>query len=196
MILTTKGFDVLRAELLGKLSTDQVNGLNFLVSKMEQAGFTYPEAAYGLATAYVETAKTFQPIVEYGSMKYFEKYDVGNLAKRLGNTPELDGDGYKYRGRGYVQITGTDNYIKFKKLLNVDLVNNPGLALNHDVAASILTYGMLNGSFTGVGFRNKRPVGRYDRNAYVRARAIINGTDRAGEIADYAMIFEKALRSP
>lgn len=58
-----------------------------------------------------------------------------------------------------------------------------------------MTGGMLNGWFTGVGFRRKRPVAKYDRNSYVRARAIINGTDKAELIADYAMIFEKALRS-
>ena len=54
---------------------------------------------------------------------------------------------------------------------------------------------MLKGWFTNLGFRRKRPVGRYDKTAYVRARAIINGTDKAELIADYAMVFEKALRS-
>lgn len=194
MILTKASFNYLRS-VIGALSQTQVDGLNFLVSKMKQAGFTYPEAAYGLATVYVETDKTFQPIAEKGSDKYLSKYDTGTLAKRLGNTPEADGDGQKYKGRGYVQITGLANYKFFSKVTGKDLVNNPDLALDAEVAAKIMTHGMLNGSFTGVGFRRKRPVSRYNINQYTQARNIINGTDRATEIAQFAMIFEKALRS-
>lgn len=194
MVLTRASFDYLRS-VIGALDQSQVNGLNFIVSKMKQAGFTYPEAAYGLATVYIETDRTFQPIAEKGSDKYLSKYDTGVLAKRLGNTPEADGDGQKYKGRGYVQITGLANYKFFSKITGKDLVGKPDLALDADTAAHIMTHGMLNGSFTGVGFRRKRPVSRYNLYQYTQARNIINGTDRATEIAQYAMIFEKALRS-
>ena len=61
--------------------------------------------------------------------------------------------------------------------------------------SEILIKGMVFGWFTGVGFHRKCPVYRYNLASYVRARKIVNGTDKAQVIAEYAMQFEKALRS-
>ena len=44
---------------------------------------------------------------------------------RMGNGPEASGDGYKFRGRGYIQLTGKDNYTAFGKSIGVDMSVNP-----------------------------------------------------------------------
>ena len=46
---------------------------------------------------------------------------------RMGNGPEATGDGYKFHGRGYIQLTGRDNYIAFSKAINEDLTMKPDL---------------------------------------------------------------------
>ena len=46
-------------------------------------------------------------------------------ANRMGNSTEASGDGFKYRGRGFIQLTGKDNYINFSKDTGIDIVSNP-----------------------------------------------------------------------
>jgi len=44
---------------------------------------------------------------------------------RMGNGPESTGEGYKFRGRGYIQLTGKENYTAFGKAINEDILSNP-----------------------------------------------------------------------
>lgn len=78
-----------------------------------------------------------------GLKRIFSKYFPGNLnesyarqpekiasrvyASRMGNGDESTKDGWKYRGRGYIQLTGKHNYISFGRFIGEDLVNNPDL---------------------------------------------------------------------
>ena len=69
----------------------------------------------------------------YFEKKYGYKTKTG---KGLGNTQE--GDGAKYKGRGYIQLTGRANYEQVGNLIGIDLVNNPELANDPKIAAKIV----------------------------------------------------------
>lgn len=173
-----------------------VNSINFLMGSFNEyntLGGTSPlNAAYMLATSWHETAYTMKPIKEYGGWNYLSKYDTGRLAKILGNTPEADGDGQLYAGRGHVMITGKDNYRKFSVLLGIDLLNNPDLALDLNTSAKILIVGSLRGMFTTKKLSDYLIFGR--RAEFVEARRVINGVDDASEIATHAQKFVECLK--
>jgi len=96
---------------------------------MDKAGYTDPtERAMFLA----------QMAHESGNFRYDEEiHDGSNYEGRsdLGNTQA--GDGKRYKGRGYIQLTGRANYTHYGKKLGVDLVNNPELAKRPDIAADV-----------------------------------------------------------
>jgi len=64
----------------------------------------------------------FKFLSELGSRSYFNKYEG---RKDLGNIYE--GDGYKFRGRGYIQVTGRYNYTALSKDVRIDFLSNPDL---------------------------------------------------------------------
>ena len=175
--------------LMGRLDQTQVDTMERLFDAASH--WPLPWVAYALATAWHECR--MRPITEWGGRSYFRKYDIGRLARILGNTPQEDGDGYTYRGRGLVQLTGRTNYANAGEALGVDLLKNPDLALEPDIATRILVWGMEGGKFTGRGLSDYIKRGTF--REYVNARRIINGTDRDTQIARYAQAFDDALEA-
>ena len=166
----------------GMPNARQIAGMNIILKATE--GLPIRHRAYLLSTTLHETARTMEPIHERGGHAYFDKYEPNTrIGKRLGNTRR--GDGFLFRGRGYVQITGRANYLRASQELGVDLVAHPDRALEPEIAARILVKGCTEGWFTG------KSLDDYD--SYTDMRRVVNGTDRAAQIADYARDFEAAL---
>jgi putative chitinase len=148
------------------------------------------QVAYALATIKWETANAFEPVPERGQLSYFDKYEPDTpRGKELGNVHP--GDGYLFRGRGYVQITGRKNYTRIGQALGVDLVTTPDLALRPEIAYKIMANGMKVGWFTGRRLSEYLPTG--GTPDYVNARRIINGLDHAADIAALAQSFQGYL---
>ena len=180
--------------VFGALRQSQVDGLNVIADGMEaDPVLSDPRhAAYMLATTWHETAFTMLPIVERGPRSYFDRYDPVRAntdarrkrARAMGNVNE--GDGFRYRGRGYVQLTWKNNYALASRALGVDLVTNPDLALQPDIAYQIMSRGMLEGWFTG---KRLSDYINASKTAFIEARRVINGLDQATAIAQYAALY-------
>ncbi|WP_220432300.1 carboxypeptidase [Falsirhodobacter xinxiangensis] len=173
-------------------------------------GLTRQQTAYVLATAFWEGGRKMVPVEEnlrytaerirqvwptrFASVAEARPYasNPQGLANRvyggrMGNT--LANDGWTYRGRGHVQITGRDNYVRAGAALGIDLITKPDRALEPDIAAQILVLGMQKGWFTGKKLSDF--IG--STVDYRGARRIVNGTDSADEIASLARQYETAL---
>jgi putative chitinase len=101
--------------------TPQRAGIFFdaLVNAMEKFEINTPKR---------QAAFLAQVAHESGSLKYVEEIASGDAYDTrvdLGNTPERDGDGARYKGRGLIQITGKANYAAVGKALQYDFVKHP-----------------------------------------------------------------------
>lgn len=176
-------FYIVREHLYaGKMKQSEVDGCEAILDEWErrtEVKFIMPSyLAYMLATTYHETARTMQPIEEYGKGK---NRSYGKI------DPDT---GHAYYGRGFVQLTWKENYKKAGDKLGIDLVHYPERALDLKIATDILFTGMIEGWFTG------RKLSHYFNDHlidYRQARKIINALDKADVIAKYAFYFREAI---
>jgi large-conductance mechanosensitive channel len=206
-----KVFDGFKQLFVPQMTHEQTSGLEFLITSFEQDAIwsDVRYIAYALATVWHETAYTFQPIQEFGGSSYFERRYGSHtkVGRRLGN--DAPGEGAKYSGKGYVQLTGESNYEKLEDIIRkqnpeivqdferrsgqrFDLTDYAYQAKDPQLAFLIMTIGMFRGLYTGVAFRHY--INNRETN-YKEARRIINGTDKQIAIAGYAVKFEKILRA-
>jgi len=150
------------------ISQGQVGGTERIVDEAQRRGTPLRHLAYILATAYHETAHTMQPVREMGGEKYLrsKKY-------------------YPWVGEGLVQVTWEENHRKFG-------ATAPGQMMTWPIALRAIFDGMTNGMFTKHKLADHINETKTD---YRNARRIVNGMDRADDIAGYAKAFETALRA-
>ena len=117
-----------------------------------------------VATICVETGVTvkgknltFQPIAELASGEAYEgREDLGNTQP---------GDGKRYKGRGYIQLTGRRNYRAYGRLIDVDLEKSPALALDPDNAAKVFA----------LYWKWKKVAAACEAADWKRVRRLVNG---------------------
>lgn len=202
-------YDRGRKITISDLTQESESSLRNLLNEMELQYYVFFDdfnprfIAYMLATIRIESYDYkkklfFKPISENISYEKAERdYGSGptasNRQRALLNHNAALGDGYKYRGRGFVQLTWKISYEKFKSITGIDIVSNPDLCLEIDTAVSIMMKGMKDGGFRG-GHTLERYLGNGNKD-YFNARLIINGyrdgvPDKADEFEDYAKLFE------
>lgn len=130
------------------------------------------QIAYIIATVEHETASSFEPVRE---AYYLGEPKAENYRQTLRY--------YPYYGRGYVQLTWDYNYRPYSTITGLDLINDPDLVMRPDVALFVLVHGMKNGTFTGVSLDDCTSNDGFD---FIKARQIINGTDKDDHIAAIA----------
>jgi hypothetical protein len=187
-MMNAEFFEAVRPMFGGSLSQQQVDGFKIIFEAWRKVGSgNERDLAYILATAYHETARTMQPVRETLATTDAKAKERLTKAWKSGKLPWVKSDYWSggWFGRGFVQLTHRANYVKAGEKLGVDLVSDPSKAMIPEVSALILVRGMQEGWFTGMKLA--------DAADFREARRVVNGTDRASQIAQYADAFLSAL---
>lgn len=162
-----------------------------IIDECKKQGLSRDGAAYVLGTTHWETNGTFEPVREAYWLKNAEAWRKRNLRY------------YPYYGRGFVQLTWEFNYKKATKYfnevlgINVGFVTNPDDVMIPEYAVTILVTGMKEGWFTGKGIEDFidgiDDSAKKDFLEFYEARRVVNGMDKANDIAVLAEKYEAEL---
>jgi putative chitinase len=173
-------------KLIGHIPNEVISQISSVINKFNIN--TRNRLAHFLSQCAHES-QNFQRVYENlnysakGLRRVFPKYFPNNLSityamkpekiasrvygNRMGNGNEASREGYKFRGRGYIQLTGKDNYRAFSKAINVDLISNPELVATK--------YPLLSAAW----FFNQNCIKKADigptRNAILSVSKCVNG---------------------
>ncbi|MFC4172622.1 hypothetical protein ACFOYU_11215 [Microvirga sp. GCM10011540] len=189
-------FDAVRDALFGGgLTNEQVRGVETLLDtwgRVQPAG-DLRYLAYILATVFHETGRKMVPVREgFASTDAAAQRAVASLyAKgRISVNYALPVNGVSYYGRGRVQNTWERNYRKLQERFGHPFVTQPDLLLDNRIDAEVTIIGHLEGIWTGKKLSDYFRLGLSDP---YNARRIVNGLDKASEIAGYYHKFYAAL---
>lgn len=164
------------------LTNLQVENIGKLVTEFRKSGDgDTHKLIYILATAMIES-QMGKFMTEFSSGSQYEN------RSDLGNTQP--GDGSFFKGRGFAAITGRRNYTYYKEYLRIDLVKDPTLAADPDVAKKIIIHAMLNGIFTTKRLNDYINNEKVD---YYNARRTVNALDKASTLEQLSKDIEAAL---
>ena len=153
-----------------------------IIQAAQDRQLTKAQIAYVLATAEHES-DSFNTLEEYS------KGDQYDGRADLGNTQP--GDGVRFKGRGYVQLTGRLNYTKYTEKTGLELVKLPIILMNRAaLSVFVIVDGMMHGVYTG---RRLDQFVNNQKQDFFNARQVVNGHDRADKIAAQADDWLKSL---
>lgn len=166
----------------GELKSYAQKSVPLLLQGCAECGVTDPgQMAYVFATTEHESKLGLWMTELSNGNQYNGRRDLGNTQP---------GDGPRFKGRGFCQVTGRTNYKMWSDKLGIDLVSHPEKAADQEIAAKIIVMGMRDGTFTGKKLSHYISGSTQD---FRNARRIINGLDRADHIAEIARKYYRVL---
>ena len=155
--------------------TNRENSAEAIIKAAKAQQLTKAQIAYILASAEHES-DSFNTLEEYSAGDQYEgRNDLGNTQS---------GDGRRFKGRGYVQLTGRRNYTKYAEITGIALVNLPIILMNWPaLSVFVIVDGMTRGIYTG---RRLEEFVNNSKEDFYNARQVVNGHDRAEKIAAQA----------